>query len=467
MHNALFLLADWVNFVRGGVRLSATDQRRLEILSVDDASKNENVEAIYKALVAGRVGGRAPDFLLGPYSSGLTEVAAKIANQNGALLMAPGASATSIFKNRTLSFGMLDPADAPSFSRCPSVHGFMGFGLGMFNPAETYLHASVSLLHQLGVKSIAFLFEDATATKDWCKGAVTKAQALNMTIAVRIQVSQKLNVTQISSALENFTAASPDAVVGCTQNFDVCANFLRQAATNSDLKFYARAMLFTTCVSDPRFPKELSSLAWHVLGASPWSELDPKPDEQTGWSPADFARRYASAFGQTPPYQGVAAFAGGLLLVNAIEKCGSLDPKLVANELKRTRLRTVYGDIAFDQNRQNVLPFVTVQYAPSGNQSVVTAGTVLFPMPSWAARDCEFNKRCEDRGGCRSDGTCKSAVCKGGYFKLRDSDGDSCRNCSKGYMSPGGTASACTMCPPGAPRCASIPCYLSLLARIA
>ena len=413
-----------MNFVKGGVRLSATDKRSLEILSVDDSSRPDRVESLYGALVSGRIGGRAPDFLLGPYSSGLTQIAAKVAHANGALLMAPGASATSIFENRTLTFGMLSPAD-------------------------TYLHASVVLLHQLGVKSISFIFEDAAATKDWCKGAATKALGLNLTVAVHIQISQILNTTQISSALANLTATSADAVIGCTQNYDVCASFLKQAAANSKLKFYAKALLFTTCVSDPRFPKELSNLAWHVMGASPWSELDRQPDDMTGWSPSDFARRYQSAFGQIPPYQGVAAFAGASLLVDAIEKVGSLDPKLVANELKKMRLRTVYGNIAFDKNRQNVLPFVTIQHAPPGNLSVVTAATALFPMPSWAERECEFVERCET-GGCRSDGTCKTTKCEVGHVAIVDVVGKyDCKPCEAGSYSAGGTASACTMCLPG------------------
>jgi hypothetical protein len=186
------------------------------------------------------------------------------------------------------------------------------------------------------------------------------------------------------------------------------------------------------------------------MGASPWSELDQKIDDLNGWSPADFAKKYQVAFGQTVPYQGVAAFAGGLLLVDAIEKAGSLNATLVARQLKRTRLRSVYGDISFDANRQNVLPFVTVQYSPSGNQSVVVAATALFPMPSWAERECEFAKRC--RGGCRPDGSCKQTECTKGNRVFRDPDGNFvCKACEAGYFSDGGAAEECTPCSPGAP----------------
>ena len=424
MHNALLLFVDWVNFVKGGVRLSATDRRMIEILSADDVSEPDNVRSLYSALVAGRIGGRAPDFLLGPYSSALTAIAADVADRNGALLMATAASTTSIFENRNLTFGMS-------------------------NPADTYLHASVTMLHRLGVKSVSFIFEDAPATKDWCKGAATKAQALNLTVAARIQISQTLNATEISSALETLTTASADAVIGCTQNLDVCVNFVQQAAANSKLKFYTKALLLTACVTDPRFSEQLSSLAWHVMGTSPWSELDSIPDDMAGWSPADFARRYQSAFGQIPPYQSAAAFAGASLLVNAIETVGSLDPKLVASELTRTRIRTVYGDTVFDQNRQILLSFVTLQHSPPGNLSVVTAATALFPMPSWAERECGFVKRCET-GGCRSDGTCKITKCEVGTVAFVNSAGQyDCRPCNAGSYSAGGTASACTICSPG------------------
>ncbi len=54
-----------------------------------------------------------------------------------------------------------------------------------------------------------------------------------------------------------------------------------------------------------------------------------------------FFFRYRKSFGSSPVYQAVANFAGGLLLVKAIEEIGSLDPQLVAAHLARMRVRTV------------------------------------------------------------------------------------------------------------------------------
>ena len=51
--------------------------------------------------------------------------------------------------------------------------------------------------------------------------------------------------------------------------------------------------------------------------------------------------RYRKSFGSSPVYQAVANFAGGLLVVKAIEESSSLDPHLVAAHLARMRVRTV------------------------------------------------------------------------------------------------------------------------------
>ena len=320
MQNALSMLVEWVNTVRGGIRLStdanATARRLLQIITVDDGSLDANIAPITKGLIDGSllgpIGacgsvGAGVDFVLGPYSSGLTELAAKAADAQGKLLMAAGASTTSVFVNRSLAFGMLPPA-------------------------ATYMHAGIELLYALNVRSIALLFEDASATKDWCKGAAAKAAQLNMTVVDSVQISQKLNRTEIANALARFQAAGtelsfwsvviganpigttlvrhagPDVVVGCTY-FEACAEFLTQASV---ALFTVKATLLTTCVTDARFLTELAAKAAYVLGVSPWSEYDTQPDQLmgSGWSPADFAQKYEARFNQIPPYQAVAAFAG-------------------------------------------------------------------------------------------------------------------------------------------------------------
>jgi hypothetical protein len=119
------------------------------------------------------------------------------------------ATATSIYVNRSLAFG-IGPI------------------------ASTFMHAGIELLHSRSIKTIALIFEDAAATKDWCKGAADKAKQLNITVVASVQVSQQLNRTEVANALAQFRAASPDAVVGCTY-YNVCAEFLKQACPRATL----------------------------------------------------------------------------------------------------------------------------------------------------------------------------------------------------------------------------------------
>ncbi len=216
MHNTLAMLVDWVNTVRGGISIASdgngTVKRPLQIISVDDGSLEKNIAPITRGLIDGSLlgamgarcegGATGVDFLLGPYSAALTEPAAKVAHEYGKLLVAT-ATATSIYVNRSLAFG-IGPI------------------------ASTFMHAGIELLHSRSIKTIALIFEDAAATKDWCKGAADKAKQLNITIVASVQVSQQLNRTEVANALSQFRAASPDAVVGCTY-YNVCAEFLKQA----------------------------------------------------------------------------------------------------------------------------------------------------------------------------------------------------------------------------------------------
>ena len=422
MQNALSLLTRTINRA-GGIRLSQTDTRPLQIVNVDDGGQPDNAKAITTAFLDGSVTGRPVDFVLGPYSSTLNEQAASVADARGVLFVSAGAAATSVFVNRSLSFGML-------------------------SPASTYLQSGVQLLHSKGVRSIALLVEyDDSASVQYCAGAQATAEGLGICVSVSARIPVKANRTRVTSVLDQLRASKPDAVVGCTK-YGNCAEFLAQAA--ADPGFYVQAMMFTTCVTDPKF-KDLPKLQTaYVLGVTPWSEQDNKTDDLLGWSPASFAAKYDSIFGQIPPYQAVAAFAGGLLLANAIEASGSLEPKLVAAQLARARMRTVFGDVSFSADRQNVMPFLALQVMPNRRQLVVTAGAAIVPMPPWKKRRCEASDECATMGGCKEDGNCMYTPCPMGSRTVNNTLGrPGCETCSPGSFSVSGEVEACTPCSAG------------------
>jgi ABC-type branched-subunit amino acid transport system substrate-binding protein len=137
MQNALSLLIRRINRV-GGIRLSQTDTRPLQIANVDDGGQPDNAKAITTALLDGSVTGRPVDFVLGPYLSTLNEQAARVADARGVLFMSAG----------------------------------------------------VELLHAKGVRSIALLVEyDDSASVQYCAGAQATAEGLGIRVsAARIPV---------------------------------------------------------------------------------------------------------------------------------------------------------------------------------------------------------------------------------------------------------------------------------------
>jgi ABC-type branched-subunit amino acid transport system substrate-binding protein len=419
--------------VRVRLRLRGWVRACVQIVMVDDSSQLGNVVSISQSLILGTVTGKPVKLLLGPYSSVLSEGAARVANETGALLMATAAASTSVFADRPRVFSVLPPA-------------------------YMYLHASMQQLHELGTQSVAFLQEDSVAPREYCQGAVDKARLLNMTIAAFVTVSPQANRTQIAEAIKAFHSVQPDAVVGCTQTLAVCKEFITQAGTNQALPFYVKAMLFTTCITAPEYSSLLGSLGSFVLGTTPWSDTDTTRDDLMNMSAASFAASFRSETRPQVPYQAAAALAGAMLMVNAIEEGGSMEPELVAQQLRKMRNRSVFGPTQFDANRQNRIPQLTVQFDRAGVLRFVNEKSMLFPMPSWKQRFCEFTRKCHsENGACLPNGFCERPSCAAGQCKALPNDSSEgnhteCQACLPGSFSPGGFLDACIPCSPGAGR---------------
>jgi len=108
----------------------------------------------------------APDFLLGPYSSTLTNVLANYTTRSNILLATSAAASTSVFENRTLIFGILPPSKEYPTS---SLNAWAG---------------AVSIEGQSAANyTVGFFAEDTTFTNSMCSEIESKAQALGFSIS--------------------------------------------------------------------------------------------------------------------------------------------------------------------------------------------------------------------------------------------------------------------------------------------
>jgi hypothetical protein len=172
----------------------------------------------------------------------------------------------------------------------------------------------------------------------------------------------------------------------------------------------------------------------HIMMPAVWVDTLEIVDEYTGWTPAEFSSIFEDNYGVEPTFYATGAFAGGLILMDAIERSQSLDPLVVADTIRRGSFPTVYGNVTFNEDNQYDTSLLIVQIpAPSGEYAMVlpTAApnvTLVYPMPNWLSKDCwQKTQGCSGHGTCNAAGQCE---CDDRYYGLTGS----CENYCSGEL---------------------------------
>jgi branched-chain amino acid transport system substrate-binding protein len=96
---------------------------------------------------------------------------------------------------------------------------------------------------------------------------------------------------------------------------------------------------------EPKFA-ELGEGALRVSAPSQWApQVAYKPD--LGPTAQAFGKRFTDKFKGAPVDLAAAAYAGGLILAQAIEKAGAIEPGKVVGALNRTDATTMFGRSKF------------------------------------------------------------------------------------------------------------------------
>lgn len=95
-----------------------------------------------------------------------------------------------------------------------------------------------------------------------------------------------------------------------------------------------------------------------------------------GPSSADFTEAYKAAYNEDPSYHAAGGYVAGLLLQQAIEKAGSLDPQAIKAAMDSTDLLTFFGHMKFDSSAENHglqtgHSMVYIQWQPDENGNLV------------------------------------------------------------------------------------------------
>ena len=453
MTNYLALLANFINTPlprgHGGIRLADDDVRPLQIVVLDDGGNSDIAAEAVRTLVRGD--GELPkaNFLLGPYSSYLTEGAVSASEELGTLLLAPAAALSSVFTGKKLVFGMI-------------------------NGAAIALHPLIDALYNLttednkrSINKVAFIAENSPVMLEYCEGAMNRARALNPNSAMQRFVfnytDEDSNTTadSVRDLLRKLKIGEWDAVIGCTYT-PACRTVLKKMADEDD-PMYVKAVSFPFCMrgdndlSDLRLEAEYMIFSGYDGGPIKTSHFNMTPK----WTPEDIFMQYRASFFIDPSGSSFSTLNAGLLLVYAIEACAqnvsktydttecmssariadvlrSGDPLLPATTSShggwewsgghssmyaatRSRFQTLVGELGFDENQQAIVPSWLYQLTPQSGSDNRLMPTLLTPgalgikmIPPWKERWCNYYRFCVG-GTCDEHGNCN---CDGGQIRV-------------------------------------------------
>jgi branched-chain amino acid transport system substrate-binding protein len=325
--NGLNLWMSQVNDA-GGIQLDDGTVVKFASKFYDDESNSERVQELYTRLAAED----NADFLISPYSSGLTAASAVIAEQYGKIMITTGAASDSTYQQGlTLVYQT-------------------------YTPASRYLAGALDLLAATdpSVKRIAIVHENDKFSTD--VSTALQAYAEQLGYEVVLFEGYDSETTDFAPFINKIVDAAPDAIFG-GGHFQDGSTFAKQLNEKEvPVKFVA----LLVAPPEPTFA-ELGAAALGIIGPSQWEPLANFNAEAAsaagmdffGPSSSDFTAAYMAAYGEEPSYHAAGGYVSGLLLQKAIEEAGSTDPAAVKAALDATDVITFFGHMKFDTSAEN------------------------------------------------------------------------------------------------------------------
>ena len=346
----------------GGVKVGGKTYK-FDIIYYDDESNPKRAAQLAERLISQD----KVEFMLGPYSSGLTKAMAPVTEKYGVpMVEANGASRSLFTKGYKYLFAVLAPANLY---------------------LDVAIRTAVELNGGKGVR-IAQAFEQDAFSQDVRLGILDAAKDTGSEIVIDDKLPKELN--DMAATLAKVKAVKPDVLVisGHTKG---ALTAIRQIA---EMKVDVPMLAMTHCDA-AKLSKQHGKNSQYALCASQWHKtLTYKDDFFTDGMTYD--ADFTKMFGYAPPYQAAESSAALLVFKDAFERANSFDQKKVRDALAATDMQTFYGNIKFAEGGQNVSkPMVLFQVIcdSSGkceNKVVAplkwASAKLVHPVPKWSER---------------------------------------------------------------------------------
>ena len=295
------------------------------------------------------------EYMLGPYSSGMTKAIAPVSEKFGVpMVEAEGASRSLFTQGYKYLFAVL-------------------------STSNLYLSTAIDLAAESSSDPssirVAMAFESDPFSMDVRAGVVDAINKYGMKIVIDDQLPADLS--DMSTTLTKAKALKPDILI-VSGHSKGAATAARQI---NEMKINIPMIAMTHCEAakvQEKFPKAADGF----LCPTQWVETLSKSDSMFGTA-AEWNEGFKAAHPSytSVPYQSAQASAAVYVFKEAFEAANKFDQDAVRDAISGVEMETFYGDIKFSDAGNNIAkPMFMRQINASGNYNLVeTAKDMAFP----------------------------------------------------------------------------------------
>ena len=334
----------------GGVKVGGKSYK-LDVKYYDDESTPARGAQLAERLIQQD----GVEFMLGPYSSGMTKAIAPVSEKFGVpMVEAEGASRSLFTQGYKYLFAVL-------------------------STSEQYLATAIDFAAEKssnpGDVRIALAFEGDPFSMDVRAGVMDKINEYGMKVVIDDQLPADLS--DMSTTLTKVKALKPDALI-ISGHSKGAATAARQI---DEMKVNVPMIALTHCEAakvQEKFPKTSNGFLCPTQWVETLSKSDPMFGSAADWN-AGFKADYPSY--TSVPYQSAQASAAVYVFKEAFEAANSFDKDKLRDAISAVEMETFYGDIKFSAQGNNIAkPMFMRQIDASGTYSLVEkAGDMVYP----------------------------------------------------------------------------------------
>jgi branched-chain amino acid transport system substrate-binding protein len=340
----------------GGVKVGGKSYK-LKVVYYDDESTPARGAQLAERLIKQD----GVQYMLGPYSSGLTKAIAPVSEK---------------YK--------IPMVEAEGASRSLFTQGYK-YLFAVLSTSEQYLASAIALAAEIAEKNgknpsdvrIAMAFENDPFSQDVRAGVMDDAKKYNMQIVIDDKLPRDLS--DMSTTLTKVRAVKPDLLV-VSGHSKGAATAARQLA---EMKIDTPMVAITHCEA-AKIISKFGATTNDILCPTQWAETLSYSGKYFG-SAADYDKLFKATYEgyKNVPYQAAQASAAVLVWKEAFERANSLDKDKVRDAIAATDMMTFYGGIKFASEGNNIAKPMVLRQIQEQKLNVVAPSKYASHPVNW------------------------------------------------------------------------------------